>query len=112
MVVIKRKNNPARKTKSAIFSYRSPGDFLLRIERKENRLLVMNITIAAVVSSSMKVFAVRFITFKEVSTIKQIPSNVADVFSICGDRSLFSAIADYFDAGSSVNDLSILFSFM
>ena len=57
MVVIKRKNNPARKTKSAIFSYRSPRDLLLRIERKENKLLVMNITIAAVVSSSIKVFA-------------------------------------------------------
>jgi len=82
MVVTKRKNNPDRKTISATFSYLSPNDRLLLIDRNDNRLLVINITIAAVVSSSMIVLAVRLITFREVSTMKQIPSSVAEVFSI------------------------------
>lgn len=92
MVVINRKSRPARKTKSAIRSYLLPITILLLMEIKESKLLTMNITMASVVSSSIIVRCVNFITLREVSTTKHIPSSVADVFSMCGDWSLLPGI--------------------
>ena len=89
-VVMNRRNNPDRKIKSAIFSRDA---FLFpRIERNENKQDAMNRMMAMVVISSMIVVWEIFITFKEVSRIKQIPSKLEDALSICGDLSLFSFI--------------------
>ncbi len=92
IVVTNKKNSPARKIISAIFSYLALGFLLLRMDKNDITLLIINITMAKAVSSSINVSAVLLVTFKEVSTIKQSPSKVAAVFSMCGALSFLSSI--------------------
>jgi hypothetical protein len=68
---------------SAKFSYRALNLFVLRMERKERMLLVINISMASVVISSIIVVSCSFSTFSEVSTRKQNPRRFDEVLSIC-----------------------------
>ena len=61
-------------------------------DKKENIQLPINSIIAPKVTSSIIVLDVRFSSFKEVKTIKQIPSRLDAAFNICGDFSLFPFI--------------------
>jgi hypothetical protein len=60
------------------------------MDRKDRIQAVINRIIARAVVSSMIVLSLIFATLREVSTIKQRPSKVAEVLSICGV--LFSGI--------------------
>jgi hypothetical protein len=91
-VVMNSRDIPAIKLPSAIFSYRMLLGELLLIDRNESRQLVMKRMIAIVVISSMIVVLDTFNTFKEVSTIKQMPNKFDDAFKICGALSLLSFI--------------------
>jgi hypothetical protein len=83
IVVMNKEKSPHRKIISATFSRRSLFlSILLLIERKESRLLSINIKIEKAVNSSMSVFPSRFNNFREVRTIKQIPSRFEEVVSI------------------------------
>lgn len=98
IVVTKSKNSPERKITSATFSKRSLFDFLLRIDRKESTLLIINMTMATEVNSSIIVFPFRLSTLKDVRTIKQNPNRLEEVFKMWGDLSfLFSIIIDFFN---------------
>ena len=83
-MVIKRQTKPVKKIISATFSYWLPISELLRIERKDKILLHINRIVAIEVHSSINVVPLNFKTFKEVSTRKQIPSKLAEVFKMCG----------------------------
>ncbi|WP_158544397.1 hypothetical protein [Pedobacter miscanthi] len=80
--------------KSAVFSNGWLEVFVLRIAIKDRIQLVMKNITAATANSSIREPSVSASFFKEVSTIKQIPSKFADVLKICGD--LFSAILIFF----------------
>jgi hypothetical protein len=80
MVMINKEKSPRRKMISAVFSNRSLFEALLFSARKENKLLAINMKMAAAVNSSMRVLPVRFNTFSEVSTTKQIPNKVEEAF--------------------------------
>jgi len=84
IIVIKRQINPVKKIISATFSKWIPFTDLLRIERKDKILLLINRTVAIDVHSSINVVPLNFKTFKEVNTRKQIPSKLAEVFKMCG----------------------------
>jgi len=86
--------SPDKKIISAIFSNRLLTVLSLLIEMKERIQLVMKITTARTANSSIKEPFARFNFFKEVKTIKHIPSKLADVLKICGD--LFSDILVFF----------------
>jgi hypothetical protein len=83
IVVINNRIRPIKKIMSAKFSYRAPNLFVLRMERKERMLLVINISMASAVISSIIVVSCSFSTFSEVSTRKQNPSRFDEVLSIC-----------------------------
>jgi len=85
MVIENRIKSPVRKIISAIFSKRIPLASVLRIDRKEKMQLAIKNTIATAVSSSIKEPSLNSLTLSDVNTIKQKPSNVAEVFSICGE---------------------------
>ena len=92
MVVTKRQINPMRKDISAIFSSLLPTSVLLLIAKKERILLIINKIIAAAVNSSIKVSACTFNKRNDVSTMKQIPSRLEEVFRICGEVFFLSSI--------------------
>jgi hypothetical protein len=92
MMVINRQINPAKKMLSAIFSYWLLFSDLLRIDRKDKMLLLINRIVAIEVHSSINVVPLSFKTFKEVSTRKQMPSKLAEVFKMCGAFLFVSAI--------------------
>lgn len=94
MVAINNITNPDKNMKSAVFSNRWLEVFVLRIAIKDRIQLVMKNITAATANSSMREPSVSASFFKDVSTIKQIPSKFADVLKICGD--LFSAILIFF----------------
>ena len=83
IMVIKRQINPVKKIISATFSYWILFSDLLRIERKDKILLLINRIVAIEVHSSINVVPLNFKTFKEVSTRKQIPNKFAEVFKMC-----------------------------
>lgn len=85
MAVINNKPRPPRKKISATFSSFSPLPAYFLIERNDRIQLIMNITIAIVASSSTNVAALISSALIEVSTTKQSPSRVADVFNICAE---------------------------
>lgn len=79
-------DNADRKITSAIYSSLSDfRAFLCRIARKESMQLAINKTHATPVTSSILVEALNFEIRTEVSTTKQKPNKLADVFKICGD---------------------------
>ena len=83
MVVMNKTKRPVIKIKSAIFSYFSVSLLLLlRIERKDKRLLVIKDTVAIAVNSSMSDVCFSLRTLSEVSTIKQRPRRLDEVFNI------------------------------
>ena len=90
IVVKKRTNRPNRKIKSADLSNLLFKSLFFLMERKDRMELVMNKIMASAVVSSINVLSCIFDTLMEVSTIKQSPSKVADVFRIWGD--LFCSI--------------------
>lgn len=66
---------------------------LLLIDKKERKLLTINISMAIAVNSSIRVASALLLSLRDVNTIKHKPSNVADVLSMCGDLSLRSSIS-------------------
>jgi hypothetical protein len=92
IVVKKRKNNPTKKIVSAKPSSR-PSELFLFIAKKESRLLIINMTIAQAVSSSIKVACFISIIFLEVSTMKQSPRRLEEVLRMCGDLVFFGFMA-------------------
>ena len=84
-MVTNRQINPVKKITSATDSYRLLFSDLLRIERKDKILLLMNRIVATEVHSSINVVPFNFKTFNEVSTRKQIPNKLDEAFRICGD---------------------------
>ena len=91
-MVMNRQLSPAKKIISAAYSYLSALAVLLRIDKKESMLLLIKRKVATAVHSSIKVVSFSLKTFKEVSTKKQMPNRLAEVFKICGAVLLFSAI--------------------
>ena len=89
-MVIKSTINPQRNKISAVLSNLFEFTFLLRMARKDNKQLLMKITIAKAAPSSINVDSCSLATLTEVKTIKQKPNKLAEVFKICGD--LFSLI--------------------
>jgi len=85
---------PDKNTKSATFSSFWLSFLSLRMEMKDKMQLVMKNITAATANSSIRESSVRFSFFKEVSTMKQMPSKLADVLRMWGD--LFSAIINLF----------------
>lgn len=71
-----------------MFSYLTLRMVRLLIDKKDNKLLVIKNMIAIAVSSSMIVASFSFITLSEVSTIKQKPRRLDDVFKMWGDLSV------------------------
>jgi hypothetical protein len=63
------------------------------IDKKDNKQLAISSIAAKPVESSIKVAELNLAIFIEVSTIKQKPSRLEEVFSICGD--LFSTAIDF-----------------
>lgn len=94
MVATNKTTKPDKNTKSAICSNRLLIDLSRRIAMKERMQLVIKSITAATANSSISDPSVRANFFKEVNTMKQIPSRFAEVLRICGD--LFSAIANPF----------------
>ncbi len=68
---------------------------VLRIERNDKILLLINSIVATEVHSSIKVVPFNFNTFKDVSTKKQIPSKLAEVFKMWGALLLLSPMELY-----------------
>lgn len=94
-MVTKRQISPDRKIISAMLSYLADFSEVLRIERNDKILLLIKRIVATEVHSSIKVVPFNFNTFKEVSTKKQIPSKLAEVFKMCGALLLLSAMEFY-----------------
>jgi hypothetical protein len=90
IVVTNRKNRPIKNIISAKFSNLMLPLTLRLIEINDKTQLVKNINIAHAVSSSITLAPLRSRMLLEVKTIKQSPKRFADVFSMCGDLSLFS----------------------
>jgi hypothetical protein len=91
IVVKKRTMSPDKNKTSASFSNRllvDSASFLMA--RKEKIQLLINSTMATAVVSSIILTSPILDTLMEVSTIKQRPSRLAEVLSMCGD--LLSAI--------------------
>ena len=81
-VVQNKKIRPIRNTMSAIFSYFKPSVLLLRIDKNDNKLLVMKKMIATAVSSSIIVASLNLRTLMDVRTIKHNPSKFEEVLSM------------------------------
>jgi hypothetical protein len=72
-----------RKITSAIRSYLKLSDsFNVRIERKENKLHIINKIVAMPVNSSIMVSSLNLEIFNDVSTMRQNPSKLEDVFKM------------------------------
>jgi hypothetical protein len=84
-VVTNKSEMPARNKKSAIGSNLLSIFIFPLIDKKERMQLDINSIIATVVNSSIKDFLEIFKTFKDVKTIKQIPSKFDEAFKIWGD---------------------------
>jgi len=82
MMVIKRQMGPAKKIRSAIFSYLILFPEVLLMDRKDKMLLLINKIVATEVHSSINVVSLNFKTFKEVNAKKQILSKLAEVFKM------------------------------
>jgi len=65
---------------------------LLRSDKKDRIQLAIKRMMAPRVISSIIVLEVWFNSFREVSTIKHIPSRLEEAFKMCGDFSLLSFI--------------------
>lgn len=92
MMVINKELKPVKNIISAIFSYLFALLVVLLIDKNENKLLLINIMVAKEVHSSISVVSPNLKTFIDVSTKKQIPSKLAEVFKMCGDIEFFSDI--------------------
>ena len=73
-----------------------------RIDKKENIQLAINKMMAIMVISSIIVFSDLSSSFKEVNTIKHMPSKLEDAFKICGDFSFCPFTCIYFELEESV----------
>jgi hypothetical protein len=82
MAAMKSEKSPHKKNISAIFSNFEFATLSLLMERKDRRLLAINITMAKVAISSIIVAARKLSTLIEVSTTKHKPSRFDDVLSI------------------------------
>ncbi|MCX3263407.1 hypothetical protein [Pedobacter agri] len=82
IVATKRIINPDKNTKSAIFSSFWLLFLSLRMEMKDKIQLVIKHITAATANSSIRESSTRFSFFKDVSTMKHIPSKLADVLKI------------------------------
>jgi hypothetical protein len=91
-VVVKSRNNPPRKIKSAILSYKLLLCVLDLNDKKENRQLPINKTMATKVISSMIVFLSMLNNLSEVRRIKQMPNKLEAAERIWDDFSLLSSI--------------------
>ena len=91
-VVVKSNNNPARKIKSAIFSYQSLLLVTDLMDKNEKTQLAINKMMATSVISSIIVFFETLKSLSEVRRIKQMPNKLEEAESICDDFSLFSSI--------------------
>lgn len=89
-MVIKSTIKPAKNSTSANFSNLTDCAVSFRIARKENKQLLIKITMAKAAPSSIKEDSLRFDIFTDVNTMKQKPNKLAEVFNMCGD--LFSFI--------------------
>jgi alpha-D-ribose 1-methylphosphonate 5-triphosphate synthase subunit PhnI len=77
-VVVKSKNKPARKMKSAIFSYHSRLLVFDLRDKNENTQLAINRIIATNVISSMIVFFEMSNNLREVKRMKQMPNKLEE----------------------------------
>ncbi|MEO8664918.1 MAG: hypothetical protein ABI462_05420 [Ignavibacteria bacterium] len=85
-VIVKTKSKAIKKIISAILSYLEPSNSLLvRIDRKEKMLLAVKKIDAIPVSSSIIVISLYFEILSDVRTIRQNPSRLDEVFSMCAD---------------------------
>jgi hypothetical protein len=85
-VIVKTNNKAIIKSMSAIFSYRLLNfSFVVRMERKEKRLLAINKMHATPVNSSINVTSLNLDILSEVKTIRQNPNKLDDVFRMCSD---------------------------
>lgn len=89
IMVINKELKPVKKIISAIFSYLSALLEVLRIDKNENKLLLINIIVAKEVHSSINVVLSNLKIFIDVKTKKQIPRRFAEVFKMCGDFVFF-----------------------
>lgn len=96
MVVKKSKDNPPRKITSATCSKKALLRSLPRRDKKENIQLAINKMMATTVISSIIVFSDLSSNFKDVKTIKQIPSKLEDAFKIWEDFSFCSFTGIHF----------------
>jgi hypothetical protein len=85
IVVINRTMRPEKKQRSANRSSFAPRAVLLRMARKDNKQLLMKITMAKAAPSSINDDSVSAEILTDVNTIKQNPSRLAEVFKICGE---------------------------
>lgn len=89
---MKRQIRPDKKIISAMFSYLVDFFEVLRIERNDKILLLIKRIAAIEVHSSIKVVSFNFNTFKDVSTKKQMPSKLAELFKMWGALLLLSSM--------------------
>ncbi len=82
IVATNRITRPDRNTKSANFSSFWLSFLFLRIEINDKMQLVIKNITAATANSSIKDPSVRFNFLSEVSTMKQMPSRLADVLKM------------------------------
>jgi len=95
-IVVKKSNDrPPRKMTSAIRSKKMLLLLMPRIDKKENMQLAINRIMATTVISSMMDVSDLLSTFREVSTIKQIPTKLDEAFKICGDFSFCSFMVTF-----------------
>jgi hypothetical protein len=86
IVVINSTERPVIKKNSAMFSYLLLSlSLLLRIDKKDKRLLVIKEMVAIAVNSSIMLLCFSLSTLREVKTMKQSPSRFDEVFSIWED---------------------------
>ena len=82
MMVINKELKPVKNIISAIFSYLSALSVLLLIDKKEIKLLLINMMVAKEVHSSINVVFPNLNIFIDVNTRKQIPNKFAEVFKM------------------------------
>jgi len=86
IVVSDKITSPQRNKTSASFSNLTERiSFLLLIDKKENRQLLMKHMMAKAAPSSIKLASLNLLIFDEVSTTKQKPNRLADVLRIWVD---------------------------
>lgn len=100
MVVIKSTMRPIRNRMSALRSILKERFPELFMARKEERQLLIKMMIASAAPSSIMDDWESLEILTDVSTIKQKPNKLAEVFKICGDLFCFSSII--YSASSSL----------